>query len=341
MIVHLFSGDAAADAYRAGGGKGEVIVWREALVAGPLSDEPGSLESRARYLATASGRDVAGCRQDLAAQELAITSALDVDELVLWFSRDLFCELGLLKVLTDIAGARARKATLSLVCPDDSGTAGFICFGQLPPEQVAALAADRRPLTDADLTAASAGWAALISPDPTAIDRHLANPPRPRRMTPTTATPQPIPIVPLLTTVAQDALAKQRARYPSFLSGLGRTEHAALELIAGGAGSLGEVLAGMGARLPGYGWSDLQLATELAALATGPAPLVEVAPGLPLDPSGFIDARLAITTTGLSVLRATTDRIDAVGIDTWIGAVHLTPDHLWRFDESNARLLPC
>ena len=130
MIAHLFSGDAAADAFRAGGGKGEVIVWREALVAGPLSDDPGWLETRAHFLATASGRDVAGCRQDLAAQELAIAAALEVEELVLWFARDLFCELGLLRVVAGIAAAPQRQATLSLVCPDESGSAGFICFPQ-------------------------------------------------------------------------------------------------------------------------------------------------------------------------------------------------------------------
>ena len=40
------------------------------------------------------------------------------------------------------------------------------------------------------------------------------------------------------------------------------------------------------------------------------------------------------------MLRAITDRVDACGIDTWIGGVHLTPDSLWRFDETTGRLLP-
>jgi hypothetical protein len=324
VTVHLISGDAAAGGYRRGDGTGNVIVWREALIAGPLraEGEPAWLETRARFLATAE-RDRSMTRQDLAAQEMAIAAALDGDELVLWFARDLFCELGLLRVLATIAAAPARRAQLALVSPADSGTAAFRCFGELPPEEMVPLVAGRRTLGDADLAAAAAAWAAITSDDPTAIDRLLAAPPQG-----------------LLGDIAADALAKQRARFPSFVSGLGRTEQAALALVAGGADSLAAVLAGIGDHLPGYGWTDIQLATELAGLAVGTAPLIALTGGSPLDPTSLLGARLAITDSGREVLRATTDRVDACGIDTWLGGVHLTRDYLWRFDESASRLLP-
>jgi hypothetical protein len=321
VIAHLISGDSAAGSYRAGGGGGEVIVWREALIAGPLSDEPGWLETRAKVLASPE-RDADLTRQDLAAQELAIAAALDCDELVLWFARDLFCELGLLRVLTTIAGA-PRKATLSLVCPDDSGSAAFQCFGELPPAQIVALADLRRPLVDADLTAAGAAWAALTADDPRELDRFLA-----------------VPVDGWVADIARDALAKQRARFPSAVSGLGRTEWVILELLAAGKATLADLVAGFAERLPGYGWTDMQIADEVAALGVGPEPLIAVLGGNVLAPATLYRARMAITPTGHEVLRAVTDRVDACGIDTWIGGVHLTRDSLWRFDESADRLLP-
>ena len=91
------------------------LVWREALIAGPLGAPPGSarwLEERATFLAGYAGVAPEVCHRRLVRQQHELAAAMDADEVVLWFARDLFCELSLLYVLTTIAtgGAAAVPA---------------------------------------------------------------------------------------------------------------------------------------------------------------------------------------------------------------------------------------
>ena len=308
-IVHVISGDAAATRYRDAGGAGDVLVWREALNAGPLGARPGTprwLDERAAFLAGEAGVAVDACRRDLARQQDGLAAAMDAAEVVLWFARDLFCELALVYVLAAIASGQRRPRRLRLVRPADSGTRAFPCIGVLQPAALVRLADGRRDVTAAELAAAPGVWEAIAAPSPERLDA-LASAEGP----------------------FAEALRKQRARFPALGDGLGVTERAALAALGDVAASLGTVLGAVGAALPEYGWTDLQVGSELAALAAGPRPLVARAgPGFSLTPDGR------------AVLAGGADRAALCPPDGWIGGVRIGTGRLWRWDATRGRLIP-
>jgi hypothetical protein len=307
--VHVFSGDAAATRWRDGGGADDVLVWREALNAGPLGAPPGTrqwLDERAAFLAAEAGVAVDACRRDLARQQDGLAAAMDADEVVLWFARDLFCELGMVYVLATIAAGGRRPRRLGLVQPADSGTRGFPCFGVLEPAALIRLADGRRDVTAAELAAAPGVWEALAAPSPDRLDA-LASASGP----------------------FAGALRKQRARFPALGDGLGATERVALAALGDGPAPIGAVLAAVGAALPEYGWTGLQVGSELAALATGPRPLVARA-----------GAGFSITPDGRAVLAGRSDRARLCPPDGWIGGVRVGPGRLWQWDTAHGRLVP-
>jgi hypothetical protein len=306
--VHVFSGDVAAARWREAGGTGATVVWREALVAGPLGAPPASprwLDERVAFLGAYAGVGPEACRRDLERQRHELTGALDADEVVLWFARDLFCELALACVLQAIGAQARRPRRLSLVHPAESGTRAFPCFGALEPAAVRALFPGRRDIGDADLRAARVAWDALAAPSPERLDALAAG-----------------------GGLFASALRKQRARFPALGDGLGATERAALRALGDAPVSLAAVLASVGAALPDHGWTDVQVEAELAALAAGPAPLVV------RTQAGF-----AITADGRAVLAGAADRVVLCPPDAWIGGVRLA-GRPWRWDADGGRLVP-
>ena len=305
--VHVLSGDAAATRWREAGGTGATVVWREALVAGPIGAPPASprwLDERAAFLAAYAGVAPEACRRDLERQQLELTAALDADEVVLWFARDLFCELALAYVLHVIGAHARRPRRLSLVHPAESGTRAFPCFGALEPAAVHGLLAGRRDVADDDLSAARAAWEALAAPSPERLDALAAG-------------PGPF----------ASALRKQRARFPVLGDGLGVTERAALRALGDAPVPIAAVLAPVGAALPEYGWTDVQVESELAALASGATPLVVRT----ID--GF-----AITAGGRAVLAGAADRVALCPPDSWIGGVRVA-SRPWRRNPRGGRLV--
>ena len=54
-----------------------------------------------------------------------------------------------------------------------------------------------------------------------------------------------------------------------------------------------------------------------------------------LTPDIVHKAKFEITEPGKSVLRGEADFVELNGIDLWLGGVHLSPNNLWRWDESS------
>jgi hypothetical protein len=47
---------------------------------------------------------------------------------------------------------------------------------------------------------------------------------------------------------------------------------------------------------------------------------------------------LELTDAGRAVLAGQADRVELLGIDRWLGGVHLQPDSLWRWDGARGRI---
>ena len=157
-MLHVLNGDSTYQSLRPLQLEGRALVWRDATLQGPV---PNGLASdadwreRGRWLAAHAGimerEFVEGAltfRRDLA-------SAKQTEEVVLWFEEDLFCQLPLCYLLTQMpAGAK-----WSVICPEDK-------LGPSPPD-VLARRFDERRAADAPLVElARRAWRAYASADP-------------------------------------------------------------------------------------------------------------------------------------------------------------------------------
>ena len=268
-VLHVTNGDSVARTLRKARLGGDVLAWREALHDGPLRRE-GFLEARARFLSQAGGLRYDAVRTELAGQERRLLGAARV---VLWLEHDLYDQLELLQILS------ARGEATELIC-----VGRFL--GRLSAAELADLWPLRRAVEPAQAELARAGWDAVRSPDPTAVERLLHSD--------TSALP-----------FLAAALRRWLEEFPWVGDGLSRTERQALEAVEAGARGRKEIFLASQKREEAPYLGDLWLWRRLDELA-------------PLHgPSG-------LTALGRAVLRGEEDRVRAIGLDRWIGGVALS-----------------
>jgi hypothetical protein len=312
-MLHIVNGDATVEKLGPAALPGEVLVWRDLLVEGPVDaalDVEAFAHRRAPWLARRLG--IAADRYTEHARALAegLAQAVAHDEIVLWFEQDLFCvaNLGYLAAWLRRTAAGRR---VSLVFPPDP-------LGTTDPAALAALFTARRPFTDGAMAHAAGWWEAYASPDPRALEAMAGGP------------------LPFLDVAAR----LHRARFPSLRSGLGSVEAAALDALEAAPRTVAEVFraAARDERMRGHGMGDVQFAGHLHALADGPAPLVTI-DGAPGDADVHAQ-RVASTAAGRAVRDGGRDRLDAQPLDWWLGGVHLHGrEVVWRWDPQAARLV--
>jgi hypothetical protein len=132
-----------------------------------------------------------------------------------------------------------------------------------------------------------------------------------------------------------DALRRLLEELPAPGSGLSGTERRALEAIAAGAQTSLAAFVAEQALEPASFLGDAWFYRALAELDG----LVETADGSPLpappplsDANVFARLPIRLTKEGERVLRGEADRVELLGIDRWIGGVHITPQNVWRWD---------
>jgi len=260
----------------------------------------GTAEARARYLAARFGIDHDEYARVFTESRRALTAASRHDEVVLWFEHDLFCAVNLCFLLGHLADASPAGLTLVWLAEP---------LATLDAERLRQAYATRREADPATLTAASAAWRAFTSRDPRALQ---------------SAEVDGLPFL-------GEALRRQLHRFPSVDNGLDEIETAALAVLEGGPREFRDVFAQV-TRTPTlrrHGMGDVQLAGDLGALATGDAPLVTRE-----------DATWRLSDAGRATLARQHDRVAALGIDRWLGGVHLSGrGPLWRWDAACASLV--
>ena len=313
-LLHVTNGDSTAGTLRLTGLGGDVVPWRDALHDGPVprGDEACVRAARARFLATLAWGAEPDLLAELEARDAALVSALtDGREVVLWFEHDLYDQLQLIQALALVEAAGVSTETARLISIDRfPGHPGFAGLGELNPRELASLWDVRQPVTSARLQGAVAAWHAFRQPDPRAVEAFAASPP---------------PALPFLGA----ALVRLLEELPATVDGLGRTERQLLEALAAGATTPGALLvASMNAEEAPF-LGDAWLWLRLEALSAGPRPLVERNHGA-----------FALTDVGRGVLAGAADRVAAVGIDRWLGGVHVLGPDPWRWDRAARRGVP-
>jgi hypothetical protein len=311
-MLHITNGDAAGDKLNASGIGGTVLCWRDVLHDGPVpADLPLDALStvRARFIAGNGwgGEDEAA--RGFAERDAALAGCGGHDEVVLWFEHDLYDQLQLIQVLDWFAANGAPR--LSLVC-------GAEYLGNSEPQRLAQRFGERSPVTTDQLALGAAAWRAFRSPDPRAIPALQAD------------DTLELPYL-------ADALNRHLEQFPSTANGLSRSEHQALQVIAGGAATLKDAYLGSHHALEEPIWlGDASFIAYMEGLAAGEHPLVAIAPGERHD----VSRRVALTDAGRAVLSGREDRVRLNGIDRWLGGVHLYGrEAAWRWDAAARTLV--
>src|SRR5262249_1467874 len=146
-MLHLLNGDSTRTVFARAGLAGDVLVWRDILVEGPVTvdgDVVPALDARVAFLAERLGI----VREDYARRARGQTAGLGTakghDEVVLWFEQDLFCAVNLWRLLDWFVRHPVQR--LSLVYPSLDDARGL---GAVGPERLAAWFAERVPVSEA------------------------------------------------------------------------------------------------------------------------------------------------------------------------------------------------
>jgi hypothetical protein len=279
MILHITSGDSCGGSLAKSGVPGDVLVWHDILYDGPR--RPGwpdetTLQARARFLeqTTGGGLSQTTILATLRDQYRRLGAAGDCERVVLWFDACLFDQSMLVHVLTCLHLRDIRN--VDLLCVDAfPGIVPFNGLGQLTPEQMASVYDRRRPVTGAQFAFAAA------------VDRMFAI----RDQAALTGLARKSNTVLPWTTAAA---ARWLQEWPDAVTGLGRLEQLALDVVRAGCDTPARIFAAVSAKdVPPQFWGDTMLWAKINALADRSPPLVRIEGPTPRLPQweGLADLR--------------------------------------------------
>ena len=327
-MLHIVNGDSATETLRQSGTPGEFLAFREVLQEGPTPENLSADEwrsTRARFLAEGCDLDIEACLKELLEQQEAIARFRNHEEVTLWFSHDLCCQIDLIYLLNWFSEQDCGGTRLSLICIDAfHGVDVFSCFGQLSAAQMAPLFDQRHEVTGAELELAAKAWAAYRSSTPEAL-LYLLN-----------GDSSALPYL-------RGAFLRHLARFPSTNNGLGYIQNRSLQLISEGHAEFKSLFPLFGKSDPAYGLGDAQFWSDLLRMSHAKEPLVIIKrmndPTHASSLNGYHDAAFELTDEGEAVLAGKSDFIKNNGIDRWFGGVHMTQANLWRWDEQNQSVI--
>jgi len=293
-MIHIHNGDVVAQLARRAEIPGDHIAFRESLVTGRVTPGDDWIETRAHALASFFGEDLLRVRTSLVEQEQLLDSAPSRGEIVLWFEHDLFCLTHLLYVLERLGAAK-----LSLVwCPTP--------LGMMDERDLFLRFESRAAVTPMMLKAARKAWRAYVAPDPADLNAMLA---------------RDVADFPFL----REGLTLHASRFPSTQNGLGVIEQRILTILSAGPLDFLALFPQVDTDPPRFGFGDTQVMATLRELASRAVPLIAMAGNAP-------KTIFSITPAGENVLRGAVDDCAINDPDFWLGGVHLTKEHLWRWN---------
>ncbi len=175
--INILNGDATVPEFEKSGITGEIVIWREVLSDGPVSDpirENTFWEKRAAYIQGEFGGE--GYASKMLLELDKIRDLSKYNEVVLWFEYDLFCQVNLLACLNFI-----DHNQISLVCLGDELDGQLRGLGEIEADDFVGLYNQRIQLSDKDMTYAQTAWLAYtdVSPEhlktipPSSTFKHL------------------------------------------------------------------------------------------------------------------------------------------------------------------------
>lgn len=301
--LHVTNGDSVVYLFKKAGVVGTYLPWRDILHEGPVP-AGATLEQlsrvRAEYLAARGMEKPIKLFHDFATRDATLRRAREFSEVVLWFEHDLYDQLQLLQVLVELDAMHLEPGKVSLVQSDHY-------LGTMTAEELIALLPRRRTVTGATFDAARGAWDALRADDPDGLLLHAQR------------DAQGLPYL-------RAAMRRLCQEFPWSGDGLSRSQRHALQAVAAGPGRPEELFRRAQAREEASFLGDLGFAAIVRDLQSAPAPLIEGEDGA-LEP----------TARGRSALAGAEDWLAVQPLDRWVGGVHLTPEHCFRWNDDTSR----
>ena len=165
MIYHVLPGDAQVEEFRKTGIDGELIVFREALVTGPIdeADVDEFWDRRARFILSEYGEDEIEYQEKVADELLRLEEIGEGDEVNLWFEFELFCSVNYWFCLDQIndSGAAIYRVAPVDASPDNVWDG----FGHHTADELKACFDSRVELSGDDISTGSRLWKAFRDRD--------------------------------------------------------------------------------------------------------------------------------------------------------------------------------
>ena len=280
--LHILNGEGTAVNFRKSGIRGDIVVWNEALVSGPIISKVGSRKFwhlRQEYFDRQLPNRLA-MPQTLTYQQVVLSEFQKLEELhqydqvVLWFEHDLFCQINLMALLSWMTEQPALSANIELVSIHEfHAVADFRGMGQLAPHHFLELEAQKTTLQPPDLQFAHQAWITYAGTNP----QDLA----------TLTAPSAFPYW-------EQAVLHHLSRFPSTFNGLGDQQQRIVEYLEEQPMSEKSLIRKLLLQSGWWGFGDLQF---LEILHT-------------LDPLLDRKELLQLNAQGLEVLKGTMDYLE-------------------------------
>ncbi|MGC2129516.1 MAG: hypothetical protein WA629_05390 [Candidatus Aquilonibacter sp.] len=303
--LHVTNGDAVVYLFKKAGVVGTHVPWRDILHEGPVP-AGATLEQlsrvRGEYLASRGFGKPIKLLHDFSSRDAALRRASEFSEVVLWFEHDLYDQLQLVQVLVELDAMGLESGSVSLVQSD-------VYLGSMTVDELLALYPRRKTVSTATFEQARVAWDALRAEEPDAL------------LACTQRDAQGLPYL-------RSAMRRLCQEYPWSEDGLSRSQRHALQAVAFGPTNTDELFRRAQSREEAPFLGDLAFAAIVRDLQTGPAPLIEGQDGA-LEP----------TARGRSTLAGGEDWLAAQPLDRWIGGVHLSAEHEYRWNDDAGRFV--
>ena len=314
-ILNITNGDCAVEIMQKANIPGVFLPWQDVLHDGPVP-EGLSLEKlsevRVKFITGRGWGTVDNIKRLFIERDNTLKSFEKFEKVILWFEHDLYDQLQLLQILDWLHNNKPKTTTLSIIWVNQY-------LGTLSSGEMVALLKYEEPITENHLELSKA-WSAFRSDSPEKWCALL-------KMD-TTALP-----------FLEGAVIRLLEEYPSYINGLSRTAHKALEIVSLGEKHPARVFTCYQESEQRRFLGDSSFWLILHELLESSPPLLKLPDGkeltLPTDP----DQELTITPEGKDVLSGKRNWLEIIELDHWIRGVHLTADNIWCWNYDSGSLV--
>lgn len=308
--LHILNGEGTYISFKETDLNGKIAIWNEALCQGPspvTTDVKDFNSMRIPFLVECMKVTPAMVQQKMDPTWQMLAQLEGIEEVILWFEFDLFCQANLLYLCHWLHLYPKRHFQVSLVSPrDHASVPHFRGMGQLSPRALAGLFPNRITLTEEDLEFAHHTWGLWANQDLLGLQN--IEPPANGHWPHLKAA---------LTTMFQEL--------PDRVHGLARSERFILTQLQEGPKTPRQLFNAFMVEFDQLGYGDLQFFQLVDGLA--PAFLVQ-------DQEAY-----RLTPTGQSSLHAQSEHLPPT-LNRWVGPCWITsPNFLFRWDNDHEKVV--